>query len=699
MVDGKTYAVEILGSKNKSGEPENPERADWTFAGWYDGDEEYTFGSEVKKDLTLTAKWTHNSDAHKDENVKDHKCDICGQVISQCSGGTETCTSKAVCSTCGNEYGEKSTTNHAEGCKLEWTTKNEAKHEQKWSVCDITAVSLEEHEWKNGACDECGYVRLHRVDFDANGGSAVNAATDVKWNDKVLEKAETPTYGKAGYNFAGWTCKDNLVSKDATYGDLAGSDMASITLKAKWEDVTTPTGEIKMGADSWKEFLNNITFGLFFKDVQEVVITAEDNSDEAVEIEYLLSDKELTENQLAAAKFTAYSGKFSVEPNNQYVIYAKLTDGSNNTCYINSNGIVLDNAAPAVSGIVNGETYCEAKTVTVSDSVGVASVTVNGVPVTLDAKGQFTLNPAEGKQAVVAKDQVGNVSAEMIVTVNDGHEGGTASCAKQAKCKHCDTYYGQLDGSNHTGCKHVDAVDSTVASRGNVEYWYCSDCGKYYSDEAGKNEIDESGTYTYTVTFNVGGGSFVDDKINVKWDDAVLDGVDNPVKSGRVFEGWTCGGVLVKEDVSYGDFAKSKDAASIVLDAQWRRVSGLNAQQPAEYEIEAALAKFSFMARSAKTPNNNVKVELKTDGETEKFIKDWQDRGYVVKYQFYRSTNPKYGYKKMLNKDSGTYINTMGIYGTKYYYKARVQVYDKDGKLIAQTGLKQCKYACRMWTK
>ena len=58
----------------------------------------------------------------------------------------------------------------------------------------------------------------------------------------------------------------------------------------------------------------------------------------------------------------------------------------------------------------------------------------------------------------------------------------------------------------------------------------------------------------------------------------------------------------------------------------------------------------------------------------------------------------KSGYKFMTAKNKKYYINTKGTKSTRYYYKLRVAVYNKDGKMIAQTALKQCKYATRIWT-
>ena len=109
--------------------------------------------------------------------------------------------------------------------------------------------------------------------------------------------------------------------------------------------------------------------------------------------------------------------------------------------------------------------------------------------------------------------------------------------------------------------------------------------------------------------------------------------------------------------------------------------------------IAQKASKLTLMARSAKTAKKNIKVVVKGD------LKAITDAGYTVKYKFYRSTKKSAGYKAMLTKKAPTYFNTCGKKGTMYYYKARVMIYDKDGNFVAQTALKQCKYANRLWTK
>ncbi len=109
-------------------------------------------------------------------------------------------------------------------------------------------------------------------------------------------------------------------------------------------------------------------------------------------------------------------------------------------------------------------------------------------------------------------------------------------------------------------------------------------------------------------------------------------------------------------------------------------------------KVEKLVSDLTLNARSAKTAKGNIKVTLNADAGA---IKQIEDLGYTVKYKFYRSTKKAKSYAAKLELAGKTYTNTAGTKGTKYYYKARVMVYDAQGALIVKTELKQCKYACR----
>ena len=432
-----------------------------------------------------------------------------------------------------------------------------------------------------------------------------NGKADITITQDYGTPITAPTLTREGYQFNGW---------DKTFPTTMPAE--NLTITAQWRDIAVPTGEIKIAENGWKSFFNTITFGLFFKDTQMVTVTAADNSGEAVKIEYLLSDKALTESELAGMTFTAYSAPFSINPDNEYVIYAKLTDTSGNVAYINTNGIVLDATVPVISGIEAGKTYCAAQTITVDEKY-IGTVKVNGTEVILDENGQFILSPASGEQTIVVTDKAGN-ETRVTVTVNDGHtyewqsengqywqkckfcnhetakkdiptinisgadkvcrtqdykfsftlpegatdaaygyefiglgdgpltptvenglysgiikastypakensfklivsaktadgfefsaekavaiqnehSGGTATCKDKAICEVCGESYGELDPNNHANLKHIDAKAATKTSEGNIEYWYCDGCNKYYKDAKATQEIKQADTVT-----------------------------------------------------------------------------------------------------------------------------------------------------------------------------------------------------------
>ena len=317
---------------------------------------------------------------------------------------------------------------------------------------------------------------------------------------------------REGYTFIGW---DMEIPKTMP--------AENITLKAKWKDIEKPTGEIIIGTNKWREFLNKLTFGLFFKDTQEVTINAFDNSG-TVFVSYLVTNRDLSETELGSLVYRAYDEPFLIEPNGEYIVYAMLVDESMNITYLRSDRITLDNIRPVIGGIENGKTYCESQTVTIDEKY-IDTVTVNGTKVTLDENGGFTLSPADGEQKIVVTDKAGN-TAEMTVTVNGGHtfgewtsngdgthsrkctvdgckgvetmacSGGNATCAEKAVCEYCGKAYGKPDLNNHTDLKHIDAKAATKTAEGNIEYWYCGGCDKYYSDKDGINEIKKADTVT-----------------------------------------------------------------------------------------------------------------------------------------------------------------------------------------------------------
>lgn len=178
-------------------------------------------------------------------------------------------------------------------------------------------------------------------------------------------------------------------------------------------DITPPTVEIKVKDNSWTSFWNNLTFGLFSKETQDVTITATDKGSGVKSVQYYLSDRELERDEARAiTDWVDYNGTFKINPDNSYVVYAKVTDIDGNVAYINSEGIILDATAPVIEGVENGKTYYTTQKVTVTDK-NLDTVTLNGNPATEN----ITLDGNKAANyTIVVTDKAGN-STTVTVTM------------------------------------------------------------------------------------------------------------------------------------------------------------------------------------------------------------------------------------------------------------------------------------------
>lgn len=469
---GGTYATQIVQAGEKAIEPDVPSRQGYQFTDWYLDDTKYDFDTAVTGDMTLTAKWTANSytiafDTNGGSDIDPITQDYGTQITAPANPTREGYTfigwDKAIPAT--------------------------------MPAGDMTITA----QWR---------INQYTITFDTDGGSEIAPITQ-DYGTAITAPAD-PT--REGYTFIGW---DKEIP--------ATMPAENITLKAKWKDIEKPTGEIIIGTNKWHSFLNKLTLGLFFKDTQTVTINAFNNSG-TVFVSYLVTDRDLSEAELQSLVFGGYEEPFCIDLNGEYIVYAMLVDESLNITYLRSDRITLDNVLPVIGGIENGKTYCEAQTVTIDEKY-IDTVTVNGTKVTLDENGGFTLSPADGEQKIVVTDKAGN-TAEMTVTVNGGHtfgewvsngdgthsrectvdgcngletkdcSGGKATCTEKAVCEVCGKAYGKPDSNNHTDLKHIDAKAATKTAEGNIEYWYCEGCNKYYSDKDGTKEIKKADTVT-----------------------------------------------------------------------------------------------------------------------------------------------------------------------------------------------------------
>ena len=297
---------------------------------------------------------------------------------------------------------------------------------------------------------------LEAVTLDLNGGS-VNGSTD--GNIQIIVKKGAAFTAPAS---EGLVSDTGLLSKwigsdGKSYepGDSVPAEITSLT--AQWGRLS---GEIKIGTHKWNKLLTDVNFDLFVKDGESVEITASDKNSGKVTIYYLVSDEKLTESELKQRLFIQYPGKLQIgdpylDRDGRYIIYARLNDGSGNVRYISSDGIVVDNTAPLISGITDGEIYCEAQIVSVEEE-NLDNITVNGNPVTL-TDGKFKLNPADGEQNVFVTDKAGN-AASVTVTVNDGHTplADDNDCTTPVLCAYCGSVTTTAKQHDFTGALRSD---------------------------------------------------------------------------------------------------------------------------------------------------------------------------------------------------------------------------------------------------
>ena len=202
----------------------------------------------------------------------------------------------------------------------------------------------------------------------------------------------------------------------------AVSEQVTVAYKLdKNTETTGTTGKVEfVGRSSWQTFVNHITFGLFYKDEVTVKAEADDGLSGVASIEYAVSDKAMSlEEVMAITDWTAMpkdSVGVTVEDEKTFVYFIRITDKAGNVTYISTDGAEYDTTCPAIGGIENGSIYNTTQVITVTDK-NFESITVNGKPATLDREGKLALNGnLETTYAIHVMDKAGNVT-EYIVTM------------------------------------------------------------------------------------------------------------------------------------------------------------------------------------------------------------------------------------------------------------------------------------------
>lgn len=336
------------------------------------------------------------------------------------------------------------------------------------------------------------------------------------------------------YEFTGWY--------DAPEGGQPVTEITdlseSMTIYAHWKELVPPEGSMEVEEYNFTQFQNEVTFDHFFKETKQVVIRAKDSGvmngsqtgatnsgireiayyvmkgllDETLTPMTLQQVKELPETSwtvaqnMTGSEQEGYSVTLSIEPEAQYVIYARITDQAGNVSYIGSDGFLLENTAPVITGALQDTTYCITRTVTITDdrldSVKVTlsdgSVVLEDADLTVTGKDVILEGREDGKSYTIeAKDKAGNVSILSGVLVKKRHtweyETDSADTVKAVcEVKTCDMYHeaenltvtihgvtAPYDGKAHPAEVTVsDAFTAAGASTiGTIQYYSVEEAG------------------------------------------------------------------------------------------------------------------------------------------------------------------------------------------------------------------------------
>ena len=328
------------------------------------------------------------------------------------------------------------------------------------------------------------------------GYSIVSDAVSLGWHDDYkLTLTLDEGYSKTPL----FTVKVNGVEVQSESNEYIISNVESeqtVTVEGI-ADITAPTGEITLGVNKWNQFLNTITFGLFYKDTQTVSISGADFGSGVNNVEYFISDTILSETEVRdIVDWNEYEDTINLVPDSQYVVYAKVTDKSNNVIYICSNGIVIDNIVPVIVGIEDEKVYCDTITFTVMEEY-LDKVYIDGEEASSNDE-IYTIPGDDEEHVVKIIDKSGNETV-ITVTVNTEHTYGEWNVVSESKCEtggekmkkciYCDdeqtepipetghdfkepTYEWNSDYSKATvifecvnGCNHVETITKDTTSQ------------------------------------------------------------------------------------------------------------------------------------------------------------------------------------------------------------------------------------------
>ena len=356
--------------------------------------------------------WTQNSD--EKTHTRTCKRDASHIETNNCTGGTATCTAKAVCAACGGAYGEMAphsfTAEKAEPqyLKSAATCTEKAVYYKSCTLCGLSS---------EGTADEATFFSGNALDHD---WGAWTQNSDEKTHTRICKRdtSHTETENCTG-GTATCTAKAVCTVCGGTYGEMAPHSFTAEKAEAQY---------LKSAATCTEK-------AVYCKSCTLCGLSSEGTADEA----------------------TFFFGNAL---DHDWGEWTSNEDGTHTrTCTVDG---------------------CSAGTQTEN---------------CIDADKDHKCDICDYIISECADDNKDHKCDYCGKKLTD-HVGGKATCKDKAKCEVCGAEYGELDPKNHTGLKHFPAKAATKTTEGNIEYWYCEGCGKYFSDRDGTKEIKKADTVT-----------------------------------------------------------------------------------------------------------------------------------------------------------------------------------------------------------
>ena len=466
--------------------------------------------------------WTQNSDEKTHTRIC--KRDTSHTETENCHGGTATCTQRATCTVCGAEYGDAL----GHDFTTSWTH-DDNEHWKQCSRCDAKD-DVSPHTWDSGTittaptCTKAGKKTYSCTKCDATKIEPI-PATGHSWKSDWTSDAThhwyecdnkncdvTDNAGKKGYaEHSGGkaTCTQNAVCEfcKAEYGEKLPHDFTVETVDAKY---------LKSAATCTEK-------AVYYKSCAVCGLSSEGTADEAT----FFSGNALDHNWGAWTQNSDEKTHTRICKRDTSHTETENCHGGTATCTAKAvctvcGGEYGEMAAHSFTAEKAEAQYLKSAATCTEKAIYYKSCAVCGLSSegTADEAtffsgnaldhdwGAWTQNSDEKTHTRICKRDTSHTETENCIDANKDHKcdycgkkltehtGGKATCKDKAKCEVCGAEYGELDAKNHTDLKHFPATAATKTTEGNIEYWYCEGCSKYYSDKDGTKEIKKADTVT-----------------------------------------------------------------------------------------------------------------------------------------------------------------------------------------------------------